>query len=120
MELMASDTDTGGLALVPALDISPAHYSGDWSVPQVLELVRLRPGMEELTVRRLATSCACIRASLEKKTFVQGERILVEVRNVKKSPSGGASFAVFLEVEKPERKIVEGRIFVKSEPAPLP
>ena len=120
MELMASDADAGGLALIAAKDVSVKHYSGDWSAPQVLELVRLRPGMEELAIRRLTTSCSCIRAALEKKAFSLGERILVEVRNIKKSPPDGAVFAVFLEVERPIRKIVEGRVFVKSEPEPLP
>ncbi|MDR1520019.1 MAG: hypothetical protein LBU23_07750 [Planctomycetota bacterium] len=114
----------GGLArgaevfLRPAADIPGRHYSGDWSRSQVLELIR--PRMEAVTVKYLSVSCSCLRVVMGKKDFAGGERVLLEVRNVKKTPAEGATYAIFAGLDLPEPMVIEYDIFVKSDPAPAP
>ncbi|MDR1534368.1 MAG: hypothetical protein LBU64_04635 [Planctomycetota bacterium] len=104
-------------SVVPALDLPGKYYKGDWAKSQVLEIVR--PRMAAFSVKFVAVSCTCLGVELEKRDFAEGERALLEVRNLKKTPEQGAVYAIFLELETPEPLLVEYDIFVKSDPVPV-
>ncbi|MCL2000968.1 MAG: hypothetical protein FWG74_06000 [Planctomycetes bacterium] len=101
-----------GIILTPAKDAPGKIYTGDMAPSQVLEIIRSET--TAVTVARLSTSCTCITASVEKKTFAPGERAFVEVRNVKATPAAGATYLVFVELESPAHELLTYDLFVKS------
>ncbi len=113
LELMNAVGAIDGIRVVPAPDVPGSVYTEDYSPSQVLEIIR--PGMGPIRVSRLGTTCACVRASMVKKTFAQGERALVEIRNVKPSVAGGAEYGVFVVLESPYRAALQAEVFVKSD-----
>ena len=58
--------------------------------------------------------------AMEKRDFGEGERAFLEVRNVKKTPVGGAVYAIFLELETPRRLVLEYDLFMQSASSPTP
>lgn len=118
MSLVAAVENAGGIHLAPALDVPGKRYTEDLAPPQVLEIIR--PNQGPVTVGRLFTSCTCLSASLPKKSFAQGERIFVEVRNVKPTVAGGAKYAVFVQLTSPVNETLQYDVFVKSERRPAP
>lgn len=112
MELMHAYAAVDGIQVVPATDVPLKVYTEDYSPSQVLEIIR--PNQEPITVGRLATSCACLRASLPKQSFAQGERALIEVRNIKATPANGATFAIFVQLVSPQKLALQYDIFAKS------
>ncbi len=112
-DLMEAAGAVDGIRIQPAADIPSRIYTEDYGPSQVLEI--FRPDMGPITVSRLATTCSCVRASMEKKTFAQGERALVEIRNIAPSVPGGAEYGVFGVLESPYRIPLQGEVFVKSD-----
>ncbi len=117
--------ESSGIFLAKAEGMPGKIYSGDLAPSQVLEIIR--PETVGVTVARFSTSCTCITAGSEKKTFAPGERAFVEVRNVKATPITGATYMVFVELASPTRELLSYDIFVKSgqpgsqaAPAPAP
>jgi hypothetical protein len=113
LEVMPAVAAVDGIRVVPAAGVTGTIYTEDYSDSQVLEIIR--PGMGPITVSRLATTCSCLRAAMEKKVFAQGERAFVEVRNVKPSVPGGAEYGVFVVLESPYRVPLQAEVFVKSD-----
>jgi hypothetical protein len=107
-----------GFFLRPAIDQAGRHYSGDWAGSQVIEVIR--PEMAAIRIRFIAVSCDCLRVEMAKRDYAAGERAFLEVRNVKKTPDGGATYAIFLELETPERLVLEYDLFMRSAPFPAP
>lgn len=116
MELMPGITSIDGIRVVPAEDVPGTVYTEDYAPSQVLEIIR--PNQRPITVGRLATSCGCLRASMEKRNYDQGERAFIEVRNVKASPPQGATFAVFVQMISPYRSTLQYEHFTKSSRKP--
>jgi hypothetical protein len=116
LELMEAYGAVDGIRVVPATDVPGKIYTEDYSSSQVFEIVR--PGMGPVSVSRLATTCSCIRATLAKKTFAQGERAFVEIRNVKPSVPEGAEYGVFVVLGEPYRLALQAEVFVKSDRVP--
>lgn len=106
--------EAAGIRIVPAPDIPSKSYTEDLAPPQVLEIIR--PNQEPVLVGRLYSSCACVRVSLDKRRFGQGERAFLEVRTVKPTPAEGATYALFVELAHPVRETLQYDIFVKSRP----
>lgn len=116
MELMEGITAIDGIRIVKPDDRSGTVYTEDYGPSQVLEIIR--PNMGPITVGRLSTSCTCISAIMEKKTFGQGERAFIEVRNVKQSQPAGATYAVWAQLVSPYRAALQFEMFVKSDRKP--
>lgn len=118
MSLVPAVGEAGGITIVPAADIPAKVYTEDYGPSQVLEIIR--PDMGPITVGRLHSSCTCVRVELPKRTFAQGERALLEVRNVKKSPTAGATYAVFVQLSSPIKETLQYDLFIKSDRTPGP
>lgn len=112
MELMQAVSSIDGIRIVKVEDEPSIRYTEDYSPSQVLEIIR--PDMRPITVGRLATSCSCMKATMSKRTFEQGERALIEVRNVKATPAQGAIYAIFAQLSSPYRTALQFDMFVKS------
>lgn len=112
MELMAAVSSIDGIRIVAVDDEPSIRYTEDFSPSQVLEIIR--PDMGPITIGRLTTSCSCMLASTEKRSFAQGERALIEVRNVKATPANGAIYAIFVQLTSPHRAALQFDMFVKS------
>lgn len=114
MGLMMADKEKAGYTIVPAADIPLSGYTEDLAPPQVFEIIR--PGMGPVTVGRLMSSCGCLLVTMEKKEFAQGERAVILVRNVKPTVKDGATYAFFVQLEKPIKDALQCDLFVKSGP----
>lgn len=112
MELMHAYAAVDGIRVVPAEGIPAKIYTEDYSPSQVLEIIR--PDQGPISVGRLATSCACLRASLPKQTFAQGERAFIEVRNAKPTQPNGATYAIFVQLTSPHKLALQYDYFAKS------
>ncbi len=104
-----------GIRIVAAEGIQGNSYTEDYSPSQVLEIIR--PGQVPISVGRLMTSCSCLRATLEKRDFGQGERALIEVRNVKPTQPAGATYLIFARLNRPYAATLQYEHFVKSDRA---
>lgn len=116
MELMHAVGAVDGIRVVPAAGVPGKIYTEDYGSSQVLEIIR--PDMGPISVSRLGTTCSCIQAFMEKKVFAQGERALVEVRNVRPSQAAGAEYGVFVVLSSPYRVALQAEVFVKSDRKP--
>lgn len=112
MELMAAVTSIDGIRIAAVDDEPSIRYTEDFSPSQVLEIIR--PDMRPITIGRLATSCTCMQASTAKRSFAQGERALIEVRNVKATPANGAVYAIFVQLTSPHKAALQFDMHVKS------
>lgn len=112
MGLTGAVTSVGGVSIAPAKDVALPIYTEDLAPPQVVEIIR--PDMGPLSVGRLLSSCTCVQASMEKKDFAAGERAFLTIRNVKKTPAEGATYAVFVQLTAPYRETLQYDVFVKS------
>jgi hypothetical protein len=101
-----------GIRVVAAGDIQGNSYTEDYGPAQVLEIIR--PDQGPITVGRLMTSCSCLRATMEKRAFGQGERAFIEVRNVRATPPDGATYLVFARLNQPYQATLQHELFVKS------
>lgn len=116
LELMDAVGAIDGIRVSPANDVPVRTYAEDYGPTRMLEIVR--PDMGPITVSRLGTTCSCIRATMGKKSFGQGERAFVEIRNVKPSVPDGAEYGVFVLLNSPYRVPLQAEVFVKSDRAP--
>lgn len=116
MEMLDGVTSIDGIRLAKPADRAGTVYTEDYGTSQVLEIIR--PNMGPIVVGRLSTSCSCIRASMDKKSFAQGERAFIEVRNVKQSQPNGATYAVWAQLVSPYRANLQFELFVKSDRQP--
>jgi hypothetical protein len=101
-----------GIRVVAAGDVQGNSYTEDYAPAQVLEIIR--PNQGPITVGRLMTSCSCLRATMEKREFGQGERAFIEVRNVRATPPDGATYLVFARLNQPYQATLQHELFVKS------
>ena len=115
-ELMPAVASIDGIRIVPATDMPGKRYTEDHAPSQVVEIIR--PEQGPISVGRLATSCTCLSAIMTKRDFAQGERVFIEIRNVKPTVAGGATYALFAQLNSPYRAALQYEIFVKSESAP--
>lgn len=111
-EVMAASNDISGYHIAPVTDIQGQKHEGDLATSQILEIVR--PNLEAFTVSRLAVSCDCLKLTMEKRTFTQGERAFLEVRNIEATPPEGATYIVFVKLDSPISEALQHFIFVKS------
>ncbi len=122
MGIMQAEKNLGGFSIVPARGVPPRVYTEDYAPSQVFEIIR--PDMMPFSVGRLLASCACLRVTMDKKDYAKGERALITVRNVKPSVAGGATYAIFVQLNAPFKEALQYDLFVKSdrrpEPAPAP
>ncbi len=118
LELMEAYGAANGIRVVQPADVQGRSYTEDYSASQVLEIVR--PDGGPVSVSRLATTCSCVQAVMTKKTFAQGERAFIEIRNVKPSLPDGAVYGVFVVLESPFRIPLQAEVFVKSDRVPAP
>lgn len=108
----------GGMSIAPASDIVLPIYTEDLAPPQALEVIRSASG--PLTVGRLMASCSCLRVTMAKKTYAQGERAIIEVRNVKPTVKGGAKYALFVQITSPTQATLQYDTFVQTGGGPVP
>ncbi len=116
LEVMHAAGAVDGIRVAKAEDVPGTLYTEDYSISQVFEI--LRPDMGPVEVSRLATTCSCLRASMEKKQFAQGERALIEIRNVRPSVPGGAEYGLFVVLDSPYRIPLQAEVFVRSDRTP--
>lgn len=115
-EMMMAGSSVGGFSIVPADDVALPIYSEDSTLPQAFEIIR--PDMRAFSVGRLGTSCSCIRASLAKKSYAQGERAIIEVRNIKPAPVDNSMYAVFAQLTSPYREALQADVYISSSARP--
>ncbi len=113
MSMMPGEPELDGVAIRQVPELSGVRYTEDYGPSQVLEIIR--PGDAPLELGRLYSSCGCLRASTEKKRYEQGERALLEVRNVKPTLPDGATYMLFIQINAPAQGILQYDIFAKSE-----
>lgn len=116
-EMMIANSSVGGFTIVPVGDVAPTIYSEDPTLPQVFEIVR--PNMQAFSIGRLGTSCTCIRASMAKRSYAQGERAILEVRNVKPAPVDNSMYAVFVQLTSPHREALQADVYISSSSRPV-
>lgn len=102
-----------GIRLVKADDVPGNVYTEDCGPSQVLEIIR--PNQGAIHVGRLMTSCACLQATLAKREYAAGERAFIEVRNVKPTVAGGATYLVFAQLTAPHKETLQFELFAKSD-----
>lgn len=102
-----------GIRVVAATDVPGKSYTEDYGPSQVLEIIR--GNQAPISVGRLMTSCSCLRATLEKRDFGQGERALIEVRNVKPTQPNGAEYGIFVRLTEPYKATLQYELFAKSD-----
>lgn len=105
-----------GIRVVAARGVPGKSYTEDYGPSQVLEIIRT--DQAAISVGRLMTSCACLRATMEKRDFAQGERALIEVRNVKPTMANGATYAIFVRLNNPYKATLQYELFAKSDRQP--
>ncbi|MDR0363182.1 MAG: hypothetical protein LBJ46_10950 [Planctomycetota bacterium] len=111
--------DHEGFSIAPARDPQPRQYSHDPGPTQAFEIVR--PGQGPIRIGRLHTSCSCLELSAAKRDFAQGERALLELRNVKPTVGGGATYSFFVQITEPVRETLRYDVFVDTNaPRPVP
>lgn len=110
MSLMYGVSEARGITVAVVKDAPTNVYTEDYAPPQVLEIIR--PDMGPVTIGRLNTSCTCIQASLPKRSFAQGERIFIEVRNVQHSKGG--NYAIFIQLTSPVKELLQAELWVQS------
>lgn len=105
-----------GIRVVAAKDAPEKSYTEDYGSVQVLEIIR--PDNAAVTVGRLMTSCSCLRATMEKRTFAPGERAFIEVRNVRPTQPEGATYLIFARLAEPYQATLQYELYAKSDRAP--
>ena len=110
---MAALSDAEGYHIAAASDMPGKSHEGDFATSQMLEIIR--PDMAAFSVSRLSVSCDCLELSMEKKTFAQGERAFLELRNVESTPPEGATYIIFVKLETPTNEALQHFVFVKSD-----
>ncbi len=108
-----ADYESAGMRLVPIPELGGKTLPGLLSPTQAFEIVR--PGMHEITLGRLGTSCSCIELVSPKRTFAKGERAIIELRNVRPTPPGGYTYSIFAKVTSPGATVLKLDTFVRSD-----
>ncbi|MDR1611337.1 MAG: VOC family protein [Planctomycetota bacterium] len=101
-----------GFYLTPAEDMSGKTYLGVLAPTQAFEIVR--PNLGRLTIGRLYTSCTCVQLVSPKRNFEQGERAVLELRNVRPTPPEGQRYALYVQITSPIRTTLRIDTFVRS------
>ena len=101
-----------GFFLAPANDMSGKIFDGDLAPSQAFEI--MRPGMSRVSIGRLYTSCSCVQLHSPKRNFAQGERAVLELRNVRATPPAGQIYAVYVQITSPIRTTLRFDTFVQS------
>ncbi len=102
----------GGYFLAPAPDFSGQRYPGDLAPTQAFEIIR--PNGEKISLGRLNTSCICVQITSSQKSYDRGERAIIELRNVKATPPGGATYAIYVQLTSPVRTTLRFDTWVAS------
>ena len=112
-EMIGASPEIDGFSIVPAPDIPGRRHEGDLALSQYYEI--RRPDMKAMAVKRLLSSCSCMRIIMEKKEFAAGERAFLEVRTVKPTPEGGAMYIGFVQIGSPLDDALQFYVTLKSE-----
>ncbi len=107
---MGAVMQTGGFMIRPA-GVAPAA-AGDLAPQQLFEIVR--PGDQPIAIGRMFTSCACIRLEADSRSFGQGERAVLRLRNVIATPPAGQTYSVFIQLTSPAIATLRYDTYVQS------
>lgn len=113
MKKVRAVTESRGYFIVPAHESAGRVIPGDEAPTQAFEIVR--PSSSRVTLGRLFTSCSCIQLESPKATFEKGERIVLTLRNVRPTPPGGQTYAVYVQLTSPVRATLRYDTFVQSD-----
>ncbi len=102
-----------GYKIVPVDDITPLEGMEDLAPARFFELEC--PGIGPVRLGRILTSCPCLSISAVKRDYMAGERILLELHNVRPTPKDGAIYAFFVQIVSPVDLTLRHDVFVKSE-----
>lgn len=112
-DIIGASTEIDGFKVVPAPDVPGKKHEGDLAVSQFFEIIR--PDMEAMTIRRLHSSCSCMKITMEKKKFAAGERALLEVHTTRPTSPDGVTYVGFVQVGKPLDDALQFYVKLKSE-----
>lgn len=103
-----------GFRLNPAYDSAQPAGAEDLAPPQAFEVVR-PDGGKPVTIGRLYTSCSCIQLESPKRTFGSGERAILQLRNLKPTPTNGQVYSLYVQITSPIRTTLRFDTFVQSQ-----
>lgn len=112
MAVVPATPESKGYFLSSAPDQSGQRYNGDLAVSQVFEIIR--PNNEAINLGRLYTSCSCVNLVSPKRSFAQGEKAFVELRNVRATPLNGNTYTFYVQITSPISETLRYDTFVKS------
>ncbi|MDR0362213.1 MAG: VOC family protein [Planctomycetota bacterium] len=112
MRNVSAVAEARGFSLMPANDLSGKTYLGVLAPTQAFEIVR--PDNGRVTIGRLYTSCTCVQLVSPKRNFQQGERAVLELRNVRPTPPQGQHYAIYVQITSPIRTTLRYDTFVQS------
>lgn len=101
-----------GFRINPAFSQGAAMNKEDLSPPQAFEI--LRPEFKGFTIGRLFTSCTCIQLESPKRKFEDGERAIMQLRNIRPTPPNGQIYAIYVQITSPVRVTLRFDTFVQS------
>lgn len=104
--------EQNGFRINPAFDQSGQNIEGDLAPAQAFEI--LRPDGKAFSIGRLFTSCSCIQLEAPKRTFEDGERAILLLRNIHPTPTNGQIYAIFVQISSPIRATLRFDTFVQS------
>lgn len=84
-------------AIAKANDVAMCRYAGDHTLSAPFEIIR--PNLEAFTIGRVYTDSAVLRVAPAQKSFVDGERAIFQVRNVKYT--SGKCVRFYVEIVSP-------------------
>lgn len=113
MKNVRAVSEARGYFIAPAHDLAGRTIPGDEAPTQAFEVVG--PSASRVTLGRLFTSCSCIRLEAPKTTFERGERVVLTLRNVRPTPPGGQTYAVYVQLTGPVRTTLRYDTFVQSD-----
>ncbi len=107
---MGAVMQTAGFSIRPA-GVAPAS-SGDLAPQQLFEIAR--PGDQPVSIGRMFTSCACIVLEADSRSFGQGERVVLRLRNVIATPPAGQTYSIFVQLTSPAIATLRYDTYVQS------
>lgn len=114
MRTVSAVAEAHGYRLNPAYDSAQPAGPEDLAPPQAFEVIRPDLG-RPVTIGRLYTSCSCIQLESPKRTFAAGERAILQLRNIKPTPTNGQVYAVYVQVTSPIRATLRFDTFMQSQ-----
>lgn len=116
-QALSSVSSIGGYSIIPA-GTEPGSY-GDLAPIQLFEITK--PDGQSFTISRMFTSCTCVQLEADKRTYGQGEKAILRLRNIIATPPGGMTYALYVQFANPSGVTLRYDTFVQSSqfvPAP--